>query len=244
MKTQTELNADTLYAFKMALKGHKQFEFQHTDGSWSCTSIVSSSSPCRIYHDIPEGWTRHDGEEWKGDKDVVIQEVMFCSGQILREERTAEYWSCKYGLNNFTEAESHEDRIYAYKLAAKSPEIPEKPFAAEKLALSQGKTIKYRWGGDRDWTDIAEPKWTHGVSYRVKPVLEKKVIPWTWTETPLEGLRVKRKRDGKNFNARFQVDGVLTIGGIHESVGKLSYETLATDYLQLDGSICGKEVGQ
>lgn len=239
MKTQEQLNADTLFAFQMALKGHKQFEYLSGNGKWYSTFDVSAGTPHRIYHDIPDGWTRNDGEGWKGDKDAVIEDVMFCDG------RTAKYKDIVVvgGVNNFT-TPNHYARIYAYKLKAKSPEIPEgfTKHDGGKLPIDGDLRVEaIRILGSKYMGLANHLSWTDIIAYRV---IEKKVIPWTWTETPLEGLRVKRKRDGKNFNARFQVDGVLTIGGIHESVGKLSYETLAADYLQLDGSVCGKEVEQ
>lgn len=197
-KTTEQLNADTLFAFQMALNGHKQFEFLRS-GIWTKCDAVSSIAPHRISHDIPECWTRHNGEDWKGDKDAVIEEVMFYSGRILKEERTAEYWGCKYGINNFTKAESQENRIYAYKLAAKSPAIP---------------------------------------------VIEKKVIPWTFADAPLNA-KVKRKSDGKIFRMSAHPDEAGLYPTSYGSEGeRVAYEILAADYLQLDGSVCGTEVEQ
>jgi len=112
MKSTDQLNADTLFAFEMALKGHKQFEYPAPSGHWHKISDVCSDYPCRIYHDLPSPeWTRHDGEDWKGDKDAVIEEVMFCNGTISPHKgERVRFWS-----RNFSN--EPQWRIYAYKLA-------------------------------------------------------------------------------------------------------------------------------
>lgn len=189
---QTELNADTLFAFQMALKGHKQFEWQTPDGHWNKTVNVSNSFPHRIYHDIPDGWTRHDGEDWKGDKDAKFEYIMFCDGVRMTSPEKAFWFSAE---NRF--ACSPEHRIYAYKLAAKSPAIP---------------------------------------------VIEKKVIPWEFATAPLYG-KAKRKDSGELFAFEcFPMEVVVAQG--HRDYRSISYVLFAEKYLQLDGSVCGKEVEQ
>jgi len=113
-KTPEQLNANTIFAFQMAVKGHDRFQFLLGD-SWQFCSSVSNTYPHRIYHDIPEGWTLHDGEEWKGDKDAKFEAVMFCDGRVIKNENSVKYWSDHYA-NIFTR-EDPKYRIYAYKLA-------------------------------------------------------------------------------------------------------------------------------
>lgn len=181
MKTQTELNADTLFAFQMALKGHKQFEYQSSGGNWHKKCTVSNSSPHRIYHDIPDGWERSYGD-WKGDKDTVLEEVMFYDGEIAeRKKETASYWM-NYVNNSFADTQ-HKWRIYAYKLAAKSPEIPEGftvwnggdcPIGGQqKIEYIQRNGNRYAaLAGDCNWFDRGYAN--DIIAYRV---IEKKVIP-------------------------------------------------------------------
>ena len=118
MKTKKQLNADTLFAFQMALKGHKQFEFKNDNGEWARCYNVNSRFLHRIYHDIPDGWTRHDGEDWKGDPNTEFDAVMFCIGTVdATPHRAKNYTGC--GSSFCCDG---GNRIYAYKLAAKSPE--------------------------------------------------------------------------------------------------------------------------
>ena len=182
--------ADTLFAFQMALNGHKQFEWKSIEGDWLKTDSVSSGLPHRIYHDIPEGWTRHDGDEWKGDPRAVIEEVIICDGRVSKGENSVGYWSDHFS-NSFTR-DNHALRIYAYKLA--------------------------------------------------KPaVIEKKVVPWDFASAPLNA-KVKRKSDGKIFRmASFPDDVVLCSTTYATGDYCASYETLAADYLQLNGEVCGTE---
>jgi hypothetical protein len=110
----------------MALKGHKQFEWQsEVSGNWLKTHTVASDKNHRIYHDLPSPeWTRHDGEDWKGDKDAVIEEAMFGDGEVSsNKNKGVSYWSAG-GVSNFNH-ENPEYRIYAYKLAKPSISIPE-----------------------------------------------------------------------------------------------------------------------
>ena len=186
MKTPEQLNADTLFAFQMAMNGHKQFEWKSIEGNWHKTQNVSSGLHHRIFHDIPDGWTRSYGD-WTGDKDAVIEKIMTCDGCISpNENQTAEWWGAKH-CNNFI-SENHTARIYAYKLA--------------------------------------------------KPaVIEKKVVPWTFETAPL-CLKVQRKSDGEQFRCETYPSSALLLS---KGMLKPSYETLAADYLQLDGSVCGME---
>lgn len=173
MKTQTELNADTRYVFEQTLKNKDTKIECFFGGIWQRTTIVTTAFPHRIYHDIPEGWTRHDGEDWKGDSNAVLEEIMTHDGMVSpNKNQTAAWWSGLHA-NNFT-AENHSARIYAYKLAAKSPEIPN-PTNPCRCVITQTNGVIAWIGGD--------------------------MIP----RTP---------------------------------------EYLATYFLQLDGSVCGKEVEQ
>lgn len=128
MKTKEQLDADTLFAFQMALKGHKQFEY-HNGVKWSPIGYIVSSYPHRIYHDIPKGWTRHDGEDWNGDGDSVIEQVMWMDGEISSQKSRPAKWWRDNGVNSFTEETPH--RIYAYKLAEKKPEKKVIPWTLE-----------------------------------------------------------------------------------------------------------------
>jgi hypothetical protein len=150
MKTLTkeQLDADTLFAFQMALKGHKQFEY-HNGVKWSPIGYIVSSYPHRIYHDIPEGWTRHDGEDWNGDKDAVIEEVMWMDGKISSQKSRPAKWWRDNGGNSFTEATPH--RIYAYKLAEK----PEKKVIPWTLETCPRNLWVKRKGGDSECLAIA-----------------------------------------------------------------------------------------
>lgn len=243
---QTELNADTLFAFQMALKGHKKFEYQH-EGIWLRTFDVSSIAPHRIYHDIPEGWTHHDGEDWKGDKDAVIEEVMYCNGKIPEDKnQPARFWTDEE-FNSFTDS-NHDYRIYAYKLAAKSPAIPEgftawnvgecpvDVDAKVEVIMKSGRRYTGAAGGCI-WKRPELPEQT--ASYRV---IEKKVIPWDFATAPLYG-KAKRKDSGELFAFEcFPMEVVVAQG--HRDYRSISYVLFAEKYLQLDGSVCGKEVEQ
>jgi hypothetical protein len=243
MKTQTELKADSLFAFQMALKGHKQFEFQASDGEWKRTGIVESYLPHRIYHDIPDGWTRHDGEDWKGDPEAVIEEAMYCDGnKATGGGKTASSW--RRELTH----ELHRWRIYAYKLAKQTPVIPEgftkwdgkdecpvAPVTKVDLILASGDrhldTMAGFWGWDKCQTDTI-------IAYRV---ITKKVVPWTFERAPLNA-KVRRKSDGKIY----RMSAFPNYAGLYPtsfaSYSELAtYETLAADYLQLNGEVCGTE---
>lgn len=145
---------------------------------------------------------------------------------------------------------SPEHRIYAYKLAAKSPAIPEGfilwnggecPVAPEtKVEYIQRNRERYkasaghcRWAHIQAANDI--------IAYRV---IEKKVIPWDFETAPLRPVRVKRKRDGALFALGFYPDGVAIFNTSSFGGLPISYEALAADYLQLDSSPCRKEVEQ
>ena len=248
MKTKQQLNADTLFAFQMALDGHKQFEFLHA-GIWSRTEDVHSGFPHRIYHDIPEGWTRHDGEDWKGDKDAVIEEAMMYDGRVsLNKNQPAAWWG---GLlcNNFT-AENHSVRIYAYKLAAKSPAIPAGftahsgggcPVALDAkidYILRDGWKGNTKTAGNLFWQTMNIS--ADFIAYRV---IEKKVIPWTFADAPAFA-RVMRKETAVEYVVAFFPDGVRLSRSCQPGHRIESYETLAADYLQLNNSPCGKEVDE
>ena len=248
MKTlsKEQLNADTLFAFQMALEWHKQFEFMHA-GIWSRTEDVHSGLPHRIYHDIPEGWTRHDGEDWKGDKDAVIEEAMMYDGRVsLNKNQPAAWWG---GLlcNNFT-AENHSVRIYAYKLAAKSPAIPAGftahsgggcPVALDAkidYILRDGWKGNTKTAGNLFWQTMNTS--ADIIAYRV---IEKKVIPWTIEEINLRVGQVVKSTNPTNpcRCVITQTNGVMAwIGG---DMIPRTPEYLATYFLQLDGSPCGKE---
>jgi hypothetical protein len=246
MKTnQEKLNADTIFAFRMALNGHKQFEYQLPDGDWIRNNSVSSNYPYRIYHEIPGGWTRHDGEDWKGDKDAKFEAVIFCDGRISHNKNTtAEFWSKRN--SNFTGGP--EGRIYAYKLAEQTPAIPEgftkwdggeRPVAPETeveymmrdRSVSKDKAKSLRWNHNgTEWAgDI--------IAYRVIP---KKVLPWTFGDAPLVAMMV-RKSDGQKVRFASHFDGAAIHSSLYKPVLKISYETLAADYLQLNGEVCGTE---
>lgn len=241
---QTELNADTLFAFQMALKGHKQFEWKSINSGWLKTDRVTSGAPHRIFHDIPEGWTRHDGEDWKGDKDAVIEEVMFCNGYKTEANKAASYYSSA----GYFKHDSPHHRIYAYKLAANSPAIPEgfTAWNGGKNPLTKGE--KCEWvlrDGSRIMNDFGTDEvwlWYHNsrdiIAYRV---IEKKVIPWTMETCPQLPFEVKCKRTGNRHSlvavvngSNFFIDGESWRSGEH----MLNYFTKG------DGSPCGKEVEQ
>lgn len=239
MKTNEQLNADTLFAFQMALKGHKQFEYQHPNGRWYRVNVVDSITPHRIYHDIPEGWTRHDGEDWKGDKDAVIEEVMYCSGAVSAHKNIrANDWNTRF---NYADPAF---RIYAYKLAKQTPAIP-KGFTSNNNAgdnsycpLAEDMIVEYIGKDGKQGKDKARNLyWFNVIAYRV---LEKKVIPWTLESVPVGISVVSKDGSCKNVIVMAGKD-IVILGGNGFSK---SYETLADDYLQLDGSICGKEVEQ
>ena len=240
-KTTEQLNADALFAFQMALKGHREFEYQHQSGLWYRTDNVSTRCPHRIYHDIPEGWALHDGEDWKWDKDAVLEEIMTHDGMVSpNKNQTAAWWGGLHG-NNFT-AENHSARIYAYKLAAKSPAIPEAFTAHDggKLPIDGDLRVEaIRILGSKYMGLANHLSWTDIIAYRV---IEKKVIPWDFADAPINS-KVKRKSDGKIFRMSAYPDEAGLYPTSYGSDGeRVTYETLAADYLQLDGSVCGKEV--
>jgi hypothetical protein len=245
MKTQTELNADTLFAFQMALKGHKQFEFL-TSGVWGRTPVVDSRFSCRIYHDLPsQEWTRHDGEDWKGDKDAKFEGVMFCNGRIKYGTTDLDYWT--FGKSNFSG--NPDGRIYAYKLAKQPPAIPEGftkwdggecPVAPETMveAIIKAGTKATIPAGDWNWGRNN----SNGniIAYRV---IEKKVVPWMFESAPLRPVRVKHKSSGALFATGMLPDCVtLRPDRFTHNAVNITYETLAADYLQLNGEVCGTEV--
>lgn len=248
MKTKQQLNADTLFAFQMALEGHKQFEFLHA-GIWSRTEDVHSGLPHRIYHDIPEGWTRHDGEDWKGDKDAVIEEAMMYDGIVsLNKNQPAAWWG---GLlcNNFT-AENHSVRFYAYKLAAKSPAIPAGftahsgggcPVALDAkidYILRDGWKGESKTAGNLFWDTMNTN--ADIIAYRV---LEKKVIPWEFNTRPKEPTFVYRKGYITDSMIVAWGDDVVVIPTKHGLI-KVTYDELLSDWLRSGGTACGKEVEQ
>ena len=250
MKTlsKKQLDADTLFAFQMALKGHKQFEYLSGNRKWYSTSYVSAGTPHRIYHDIPEGWTRHDGEDYPGNPDDVIEAVMFCNGFKTEANKAASYYSAA----EYFKHDSPHHRIYAYKLAAKSPAIPAgfTAWNGGECPVDGFSKVEYilRHNDEPSGPDVANALiWKHGakaydiIAYRV---IEKKVIPWTFSEAP-DNLKVKDKDTGDVYAATIHTDGYSLFGKMDERDWiDATFETLAADYLQLDGSICGKEVEQ
>lgn len=246
-KNTEQLNADTLFAFTMALKGHKQFEW-HDGMKWLPTEYVNSLSSFRIFHDIPEGWTRHDGEDWKGDKDVVIEEVIWCDGQRCQvTDKKASWWANVGVVNNWTT--ETEGRIYAYKLAAKSPAIPEGftkhdgvecPVSAETKveliykcgAIETRNSSKTHWPHTNDQKDV--------IAYRV---IEKKVIPWTVDSCPPLPFEVvvKDSKSGYTVVERHS-DGYRKNNDQHQK--PWPWHVLLENYTMRDGSVCGTEVEQ
>lgn len=238
-KTTEQLNADTLFALQMALKGHNQFEFRHTNGSWSITSIVSSSSPCRIYHDIPDGWTRHDGGDYPGKQDDAIESVMFFNGHKTEAKKAASY----YSVSGYWKHDSPHHRIYAYKLAAKSPEIPE-GFTAHnggKCPIAGDLRVKAIRISGSDYEGIAKLVcWTDIIAYRV---IEKKVIPWEFNTRPKEPTFVYRKGYITDSMIVAWGDDVVVIATKHGLI-KVTYDELLSDWLRSGGIVCGKEVDE
>ncbi len=246
-KTTEQLNADTLFAFQMALKGHNQFEWQsEVSGNWLKTHTVTAEKNHRIYHDIPDGWKRSYGE-WTGDKDAVIEEVMWCDGEIDKQPKVSLFKI--HEPNNFT-SEDPQYRIYAYKLA-KSPAIPD-GFTAWNggecpVAPDTKVEVFYRCGETetRNSSGSHWPQTKHRKDIIAYRVIEKKVIPWTFFDCPYD-LRVRRKLDGKLFRADPHPDDALLSASAYQDDedNVVIYETLAADYLQLDGTVCGTEVEQ
>lgn len=247
MKTKEQLDADTLFAFQMALKGHEQFEFLSLAGDWRKTDSVSSEFSHRIYHDIPEGWTRHDGEDWKGDKDAKFDAAMFCSGRFFESHSNASFW-INHCSNNYFSNKKTGDRIYAYKLAEKKPEIPE-GFIRNNNAgdnsycpLSEDARVEYIGKcGTRGEEKAGQLFWYNVIAYRV---IEKKVIPWTIEEINLRVGQVVKSTNPTNpcRCVIAQTNGVmLWIGG---DMIPRTPEYLMTSFSQLDNSPCGTEVEQ
>ena len=245
-KATEQLNADTLFAFQMALKGHEQFEFLRS-GIWTKCDAVSSIAPHRIYHDIPEGWTRHDGEDYLGNPDAVIEEVMFCDGNKSRHGYSIRHWR-ENKWNSFN-CEEVSERIYAYKLAAKSPEIPDgfTPWNGGECPVARDANVEYFQRNRNTYSALSgRCNWGHYerandiIAYRV---LEKKVMPWKFADAPAFA-RVMRKETVVQYVVAFFPDGVRLSRSCQQGHRIESYETLAADYLQLDNSPCGKEVEQ
>jgi len=246
-KTPEQLNADSLFAFQMAMKGHKQFEWKSIKGIWHKTHNVSSGPHHRIHHDIPGGWTRHDGEDWKGDKDAVIEEVIWCDGQRCEvKDKKATWWANVGVVNNWTT--EPEVRIYAYKLAKPSISIPEgfTKWDGGECPVAPDTKVEYMRRDHSTGKDEAKHlRWNHQgmewngdiIAYRVIP---KKVVPWTFETAPL-CLKVQRKSDGEQFRCETYPSSALLLS---KGMLKPSYETLASDYLQLNGEVCGTEVEQ
>lgn len=173
MKTKEQLDADTLFAFKMALKGHNKFEY-HNGIKWSPIGYIISSYPQwvyphRIYHDIPEGWTRHDGEDWNVDKDAVIEQVMWMDGKISSQKSRPAKWWRDNGVNSFTEETPH--RIYAYKLAEK-PEKKVIPWTLETCPPLPFEVV------DKDSESGYTVVERHAEGYRKNNDQNQK--PWPW----------------------------------------------------------------
>lgn len=175
MKTKEQLDADTLFAFQMAMKGHKQFEFLSLAGDWRKTDSVSSEFSHRIYHDIPEAWTRHDGEDWKGDNDAVIEGLIFCDGQTDSEKGfkkgyTAEWFRSAGNVNSFTDTHPYR-RIYAYKLSEK-PEKKVIPWTLETCPTLPFEVV------DKDSGSGYTVVERHAEGYRKNNDQNQK--PWPW----------------------------------------------------------------
>lgn len=247
MKTTEQLNADTLFAFQMALKGHEEFEYCCNE-HWHKTNRVFSDAPHRIYHDIPEGWTRHYGEDWKGDKDAKFEGVMFCDGLRTAERTVCELRDAK--LNTFN-AQDHKYRIYAYKLAAKSPAIP-KGFTKHDggkcpIAIGVKFDLMFRTGYKAEKrTQASQYRWTHKhedddiIAYRV---IEKELIPWEFNTRPKEPTFVYRKGYITDSMIVAWGDDVVVIATKHGLIN-VTYDELLSDWLRSGGSVCGKEVEQ
>ena len=249
-KTTEQLNSDTLFAFQMALKGHKQFEWQsEVSGNWLKTHTVTPDRNHRIYHDLPkeEGWTRHAREDWKGDKDAVIEGVMFCDGRVSKGESNAVYWADHYA-SSFTR-EDPKYRIYAYKLAKPAVSIPDgfTKWEGGECPVSPETMVEYimRRVTRVNGPDIARDlKWKHlGLEFDIIAyrVIEKKVVPWTIEEINLRVGQVVKSTNPTNpcRCVITETNGVMVwIGG--DMIARTP-EYLMTYFLQLNGEVCGTE---
>jgi hypothetical protein len=221
------------------LKGHKQFEWQTKEREWKRCVAVDSMQNHRIYHDIPEGWTRHDGELYKARASDLIEQVMFCTGELSKSPKGD---GCAYNWDSEFNHKDPSRRIYAYKLAKPAISIPEgftkwdgrdecpvAPDAMVEVILKDGEMHK-RFA--RNWN------WEAGLKYAIIAyrVIEKKVVPWTRETCP---------------SLPFEVIGIETpnraaVIGANEthlriSHNLVSYADALVCWRRLNGEVCGAE---
>lgn len=113
------------------------------------------------------------------------------------------------------------------------------PFRELKKAWARGEDIQYRYKSD-DWIDTPDPAWHPFYEYRIKPESESKYVPFTFEDAELFMSRIIIAKD-KSCKA------VITYSdkwGVVLLVSEISYIHLFENFTFLDGSPCGKEVGE
>ena len=110
---------------------------------------------------------------------------------------------------------------------------PAKKWLPEITAFAEGKTIQLR-EGTNNWDDLTyEYVKFDGAEYRVKP--EPKLRAWKDSDDIL-GMRVRRK-DNHIIQALISAKDKNNV--LIAAHGWIHYETLLTNWEQLDGSFCG-----
>jgi len=184
------------------------------------------------------GWREHHGGECPVPPETVVEVI---ANEIIHLPKKAFYWQS--GLDSWVKNSGSFHTITAYRIVTPASDR----LAEVKAAHAAGKTVQFRakewqpndWKDLRGNADINEHLSVLGYEWRVKP--EPRYVAWDFNSRPREVTWVYRKGFLTDSMITAWGDDVVIIATKHGPVPQ-SYGALLNDWLQRDGSPCGRQV--